>query len=79
MRRFEQESAMTAKSDLVLYDRHGQLAALVIIKNKRGTTRDWATQFRRNILASEALPPVPFLQARRLAVRHPRAAGVVRE
>lgn len=52
---------MTAKSDLVLYDRHGQLAALVIIKNKRGTTRDWATQFRRNILASEALPPVPFL------------------
>lgn len=39
------------RADLALYDRHGQLAAMVEVKNKLGTSSDWAAQLRRNLLA----------------------------
>lgn len=42
---------MSSYADLALYDQHGQLTALVEIKNKPGTSRAWAAQFRRNRLA----------------------------
>jgi len=40
-----------ASADLALYDRNGQLTAVAEVKNKLGTSREWATQLRRNILA----------------------------
>jgi hypothetical protein len=39
------------RADLALYDRDGQLTAVVEIKNKIGTSPEWAAKLRRNILA----------------------------
>ncbi|MBI4470507.1 MAG: hypothetical protein HY650_14415 [Acidobacteria bacterium] len=48
------------RADLVLYDRHGQLAAVAEIKNKLGTSRQWAALLRRNILAHGGFRSVNF-------------------
>ncbi len=42
---------MISQADLALYDRSGRLAAVAEVKNKRGTSPEWAAQTRRNILA----------------------------
>ena len=42
---------MYARADLALYDPGGQLVALAEVKNKRGTSREWAAKTRRNLLA----------------------------
>ncbi len=42
---------MYTHTDLALYDRSGRLTAVAEIKNKLGTSREWAAQTRRNILA----------------------------
>ena len=42
---------MFNSGDFVLYDHSGRLAAVVEIKNKLGTSGEWAAQTRRNILA----------------------------
>lgn len=39
------------RADLALYDPEGQLTTLVEVKNKVGTSRDWAAKLRRNMLA----------------------------
>jgi len=46
--------------DLALYDRDGQLAALVEVKNKVGTSREWAAKLRRNILAHGGFRTIDF-------------------
>ena len=46
---------MGASADLALYDRGGRLTAVADIKNRYGTSREWAAQTRRNILAHGAL------------------------
>jgi hypothetical protein len=42
---------MSTQPDFFLYDRIGRLAAVVEVSAKRGTTSEWAAEFRRNILA----------------------------
>ena len=42
---------MLTRTDLALYDRSGRLTAVAEIKNKLGTSGEWAAQTRRNILA----------------------------
>ena len=42
---------MFASTGLALYDRGGRLTAVAEIKNRHGTSREWAAQTRRNILA----------------------------
>ena len=42
---------MSSSCGSALYDRNGQLTAIVEVKNKLGTSRQWATQLRRNMLA----------------------------
>ena len=42
---------MSSFADLALYDRNGQLTAIAEVKKKPGTSRAWAAQLRRNILA----------------------------
>jgi hypothetical protein len=42
---------MLPYADLALYNCNGQLTAIVEVKNKLGTSREWAIQLRRNILA----------------------------
>lgn len=42
---------MGSIADLALYDRSGRLAAIAEVKNKLGTSREWAARTRRNILA----------------------------
>jgi len=46
--------------DIVAYDRHGQLVLIVEIKKKLGTSSQWATMLKRNILAHGALPDARF-------------------
>ena len=46
--------------DFAIYDRTGQLAAVADVQSKTGTTHEWATQFRRNILAFDGLPGTDF-------------------
>ena len=43
-------------ADMVVYDSNGQLSLIIEIKNKQGTSRQWAAQMRRNILAHGLLP-----------------------
>ena len=38
-------------ADLAIFDRSGQIAAVAEIKRQLGTSRDWAAQVRRNLLA----------------------------
>ena len=52
--------AMLPYADLVLYDHLGRLIAVAEIKNKRGTSGDWAAKLRRNILAHGGFPHVDF-------------------
>lgn len=42
---------MLATADLALYDRSGRRTGIAEIKNKRGTSRDWAARTRRNLHA----------------------------
>jgi hypothetical protein len=42
---------MLSRADLALYDRDGQLAVVAEVKNKLGTSGEWAAKLRRNILA----------------------------
>ena len=42
---------MVACADIALYDRGGRLTAVAVITNRYGTSREWAAQTRRNILA----------------------------
>jgi len=51
---------MFAYADLVVYDRNGQLKVIVEVKNKTGTSSEWAAKLRRNILAHGGVPEVDF-------------------
>ncbi|HUP24939.1 MAG TPA: hypothetical protein VNB06_18620 [Thermoanaerobaculia bacterium] len=51
---------MLPRADLILYDRDGQLIAVAEVKNKVGTSREWAAQLRRNMLAHGGFRPVGF-------------------
>lgn len=42
---------MTLCADLALYDASGRLTATAEVKNRSGTSPEWAAQTRRNILA----------------------------
>lgn len=42
---------MLPQADLALYDRDDRLIAVAEVKTKLGTSREWAAQLRRNILA----------------------------
>ena len=42
---------MFACADLALYDRNDRLVVVAEIKNKLGTSREWAARTRRNLLA----------------------------
>ena len=51
---------MFPRADLALYNRDGQLIAVVEVKNKLGTSALWAAQLRRNILAHGGFQNVPY-------------------
>jgi hypothetical protein len=44
---------MSPLVDLAMFNRDGQLTAVAEVKNRRGTSRQWAAEFRRNILAKQ--------------------------
>lgn len=37
------------KADVVVYDKNGQLAAIIEAKNIKGKPRKWAIEMRRNL------------------------------
>ena len=47
-------------ADMTIYDTSGQVVALVEVKNKFGTSREWATKMRRNIAAHGLLPDAKY-------------------
>ena len=47
-------------ADLVAYDAEGQITLVAEIKNRAGTSRAWATQMRRNLLAHGVMPHSRF-------------------
>jgi hypothetical protein len=44
---------MASSADFTLYDRNGRLIAVAEVKNKLGTSREWAAKLRRNLLAHD--------------------------
>lgn len=48
------------RADLVAYDKDGQLAVVVEVKNKAGTTKEWAAKMRRNIYAHGFWPKARY-------------------
>ncbi|MFQ5632367.1 MAG: hypothetical protein ACE5I1_26655 [bacterium] len=51
---------MNKVADIATYDAYGQLTLLVEIKSKIGTTSEWASRLRRNILSHGYFPNVKF-------------------
>lgn len=52
---------MEPRADIALYNPDGQLTTLVEVKNKIGTTREWAAKLRRNLLAHGSFRGADFL------------------
>jgi len=50
-----------SRFDYSLYDRFGQLAALVEAKSVYGKSKEWASHLRRNLLAHDGTPSVAYL------------------
>jgi hypothetical protein len=46
--------------DIVAFDKNGQLALTAEVKNKRGTSKEWASRMRRNMFAHGLSPSAPF-------------------
>ncbi len=46
--------------DLLIDDRNGQLMLIVEIKRKTNVSSEWASQFRRNLLAHGTVPKAPY-------------------
>ncbi len=52
---------MASQPDFFLYDRIGRLAAVIEVRNRRGTSSQWAAELRRNLLAHfETYRGAPF-------------------
>jgi hypothetical protein len=51
---------LKAYADIVAFDKSGQLVLIVEVKNKFGTSAEWAKGMRRNLYAHGLLPSVPF-------------------
>jgi hypothetical protein len=51
---------MKQYADILAFDQNGQLALIAEVKNKRGTTDEWAAKMRRNMYAHGLLPQAPF-------------------
>ena len=52
--------AMKQYADILAFDRNGQLALIAEVKNKRGTSTNWAAKMRRNMFAHGLMPNAPF-------------------
>jgi hypothetical protein len=48
------------KADVVVYDKNGQLAAVIEAKNIKGKPRKWAIEMRRNLYEYGFLPKIPY-------------------
>lgn len=48
------------KADLIAYDKYGQLAVIVEVRNILGKSKEWAAKLRRNIYAHGLLPATPY-------------------
>jgi hypothetical protein len=51
---------MRQYADIVVYDKNGQLALIAEVKNKQGTSKEWAAKMRRNMYAHGFMPNAPF-------------------
>lgn len=51
---------MRQYADIVIYDKNGQLALIAEVKNKQGTSKEWAAKMRRNMYAHDFMPNAPF-------------------
>ena len=47
-------------ADVVIYDKNGQLAAVIEAKNIKGKPRKWAIEMRRNLYAHGLWPKTPY-------------------
>jgi hypothetical protein len=52
------------RSDIAVVGEFGEPILLVELKNKTGTSKDWAAKFRRNLAAHGFLPKAPFFSDR---------------
>jgi hypothetical protein len=52
---------MSRVADLLAYGPEGQIALIVEVKSRTETSRAWATQMRRNMLAHGIIPDSQFL------------------
>lgn len=48
------------RSDLGVYDKNNRLILTIETKNKLGTSRKWASEFKRNILHHGSYPLAPY-------------------
>ena len=51
---------MSPLVDLAMFSSDGRLTAVAEVKNRRGTSSEWATRLRRNILAHGGFPKTDF-------------------
>ncbi len=49
-----------SRSDITVFDRHGQMALMAEVKALSGTSKEWAAQYRSNLAADHFVPKVPF-------------------
>ncbi|MDB5246972.1 MAG: hypothetical protein JWQ40_1366 [Segetibacter sp.] len=51
---------MTQYADILVYNRNRQPVVIIEAKSKFNTTKEWAGQMRRNMLAHNLLPSAPY-------------------
>ena len=51
---------MRQYADILAFDKDGELALIAEVKNKWGTSDDWAAKMRRNMFAHRLMPRSPF-------------------
>lgn len=51
---------MRQYADILAFDKNGQLALVAEVKNKLGTSSEWAAKLRRNMFAHGSVPNAPF-------------------
>jgi hypothetical protein len=51
---------MSSRADIAVYNNEGKSTLVVEVKNKSGTTAEWAARMRRNIVVHSLLPSARF-------------------
>lgn len=48
------------RSDITIFGQNGEPVLLVEVKGRKGTSKSWAAELRKNLMENVLIPPAPF-------------------